>query len=321
MAKRKIFSRGNTLAFLVTALFLAGGLSGCSWLSLGSEDEKVELWQSRLEFVRLEARDGGSPNDHPIRLSREKIRGAMRLIFVQENRQDDLVPLFADYDLKILSRYVSKGFAKASPDQDVTFAIESWHEGFMGLKTEKVITGRLFYVNNQLNLIFGSLMKPAPMFGGQDEQSLAKNPDPRLNPYVPGLRIIKIKQKARISTPRDSGVFRAAANRPDWLVFFPKALAARGRVAAPVKPAAAPRQSRPPVATQATGDYRQLREEVDRLKQELRQPRPGIPGQQQAPPNSATIEKRLAVLEKLHKRGLITNEELVVKREQILRGF
>jgi hypothetical protein len=318
MVRSKIASRGNTLAFLVTALFLAGGLSGCSWLGLGSEDEKVKLWQSHLEFVRLEARDGGSPNNHPIKLSREKIRGAMRLIFIRQSRKDDFVPLFSDYDIKILGRYISEGFAKASPGQDVTFAIQSWYKAFMGLKTEKVITGRLFYVNNQLNLIFGSLMKPAPMFGGQDEQSLAKNPDPRLNPHIPGLRTIKIKQKAIISTPANSGVFRAAANRPDWLVFSPKALAARGQVAAPGKPVAAPRKSPPPAATPATGDYRQLREEVD---QKLRRPRQGIPGQQQALPDSTTIEKRLAILEKLHKRGLITKEELAAKREQILRSF
>jgi hypothetical protein len=321
MVRSKIASRGNTLAFLVTALFLAGGLSGCSWLGLGSKDEKVKLWRSQMEFVRLEARDGGSPNDHPKKLSREKIRGAMRLIFVQENRKDDLVPLFSDYDIKILGRYVSEGFAKASPSQDVTFAIQSWHKGFMGLKTEKVITGRLFYVNNQLNLIFGSLMKPAPMFGGQDEQSLAKNPDPRLNPHIPGLRIIKIKHKAIISTPSNSGVLRRAKNRPDWLVFPPKALAARGQVAAPGKPVAAPWKSPPPAATPTTGEIRQLREELDRMKQDLRRPRQGIPGQQQAPPVSTTIEKRLSILENLHKQGLITREQLEAKREQILRGL
>ncbi|MDP7544101.1 MAG: SHOCT domain-containing protein, partial [Alphaproteobacteria bacterium] len=180
-------------------------------------------------------------------------------------------------------------------------------------KTAKVITGRVFYVNNQMNLIFGSVMRDAPMHGGYAEPS-ARNPDPRLHPYVPGLRAIRVKADAILSTPSDSGVFRAATNRSDWLVFSPQALVASGPVAAPGK-----RAHRP--TTAATGDYRQLREEVNRLKQELRKGRQGIPGQQQGASDSATIEKRLTILEKLHQRGLITKEELAAKREQIMRGL
>jgi hypothetical protein len=124
------------------------------------------------------------------------------------------------------------------------------------------------------------------------------------------MRAIRRKTDVILSTSSNSGIFRAAANRSDWLVFSPQALVAGGPVAAPGKKAA-----------RATGDYRQLREEVNRLKQELRKGRQGIPGQQQGAPDSATIEKRLAILEKLHQRGLISKEELATKRQQILQGF
>jgi len=200
MIRSRISSRGNVLIFFTLALFLAGALPGCSWPSFGfgSEDENVVLWHSFEEFVRLEARDGGSPNNQPIKLSRERIRGALRLIFVRETIKDDPTPLFSEFDIKILGRYIEEGLAKASPGQDVTFALESWHKGFMGLKTETVITGRLFYANNQLNLIFGSIMRDAPMHGGYGELS-ARNPDPRLNPYVPGLRTIQVKADTILS--------------------------------------------------------------------------------------------------------------------------
>jgi hypothetical protein len=315
MIRSNIASHMNMLRFFTLVLFLVGTLPGCGWsgFDFSSDDENVELWHSHEEFVRLEARDGGSPNNQPIKLSRERIRGALRRVFIRQTLKDDPTPLFSEADLQILGRYLEEGLAKASPNQDVTFAIESWHKGFLGLKTEKVITGRVFYINNQMNLIFGSVMRDAPMHGGYAEPS-ARNPDPRLNPYVPGLRTIRVKADAILSTPSDSGVFRAATNRSDWLVFSPQALVASGPVAAPGKRAARP-------TTAATGDYRQLREEVNRLKQELRKGRQGIPGQQQGASDSATIEKRLAILEKLHQRGLITKEELAAKREQILRGL
>jgi len=320
MTRSNNASHISILKFLTLAFFMAGALAGCSLPSFdfgSDDDEEVELWHSHDEFVRLEARNGGAPNNQPIKLSRERIKGALRNIFVRQTIKDDPTPLFSEVDLQIVGRYVEEGLAKASPDQDVTFAIESWHKGFFGLKTEKVITGRFFYVNNQLNLIFGSVMRDAPMHEGYGELS-ARNPDPRLNPYVPGLRAIRQKADAILSTPSNSGIFRAASNRSDWLVFSPQALVAGGAVAAPGK-----RAARPPAgsATAATGDYRQLREEVNRLKQELRKGRQGIPGQQQTPPDSATIEKRLAILEKLHQRGLISAEELAAKRQQILQGL
>ena len=324
MIRNKVSSHGSVLRFFALTLFMFGALPGCSLPSFGfgsDDDQEVVLWRSHDEFVRLEARDGGSPNNQPIKLSRERIKGALRNIFVRQTIKDGPTPLFSEVDLQILGRYFEEGLEKASPNQDLTFAIESWHKGFFGLKTNKIITGRLFYLNNHLNLIFGSLMRDGPMHEGYGELS-ARNPDTRINPYVPGLRAISVKMDAIISTSPDSGIFRAATNRPDWLVFLPKALEAHGPVAAPGK--RAPREA-------ATGDYRQLREEVNRLKQELRQGRQGIPaprqgrqhipGQQQSAPGATTIEKRLAILEKLQKRGLITKEELAAKREQILSGL
>jgi len=315
MIRSKVASHGNALKFFALILFMLGALPGCSLPSFdfgSDDDQEVVLWSSHDEFVRLEARGGGSPNNQPIKLTRDRIRGALRNIFVRQTIKDDPTPLFSEVDLRILGRYLEEGFEKASPDQDLTFAIESWHKGFFGLKTNKIITGRLFYLNKQLNLIFGSLMRDGPMHEGYGELS-ARNPDPRLNPYVPGLRAIRVKMDAILSTAPNAGVFRAATKRPDWLVFSQKALVDRGPVSAPGK------KAYPSAA--ATGDYRKLREEVNRLRKELHQGRQNIPGQQKTKPDSATIEKRLAILEKLHKRGLITKEELASKREQILHGL
>lgn len=315
MIRNKVSSHGSVLRFFALTLFMLGALPGCSLPSFGfgsDDDQEVVLWHSHDEFVRLEARDGGSPNNQPIKLSRERIKGALRNVFVRLTIKDNPTSLFTEVDLQTLGRYIEEGLEKASPDQDVTFAIESWHKGFFGLKSNKIITGRLFYINNHLNLIFGSVMRDGPMHEGYGELS-ARNPDIRLNPYVPGLRAISVKMNAILSTAPNSGVLRAAKNRPDWLVFPPQALVDRGPVGAPGK------RAYPSAA--ATGNYLQLREEVNRLKQELRQGRQGIPGQQQTTPDSATIEKRLAILEKLQKRGLITKEELAAKREQILHGL
>ena len=166
MTRSNNASHISILKFLTLAFFMAGALAGCSLPSFdfgSDDDEEVELWPSHDEFVRLEARNGGAPNNQPIKLSRERIKGALRNIFVRQTIKDDPTPLFSEVDLQIIGRYVEEGLPKPSPDQDVTFAIPSWHKGFFDLNSEQVITGRFSYVNNQLTLIFCFFMRYASL--------------------------------------------------------------------------------------------------------------------------------------------------------------
>jgi len=305
------------------------GLSACAVPDFDLGDGEEELWRSGNYFIRIEPQDkvrgkAPQPNQQPVNIARDRIRGALRLVFIKPSRNADVVALFSDYGVEILGRYLQEGLAKAGPTQDVTFAIATTRKVVLGLKEQKVITGRVFFVNNQLNIIFGSLDRDAPMFGGDGELAQKEKAALRLNPYVPGLRSLRLRQEGILSTPKNSGVFKpVGSNRPDWLVFTTQALTPRSTVATPTRKKA---------PSGGNGDYQQLRGEIESLKQELRRqqgqpagrapaPQP-LPQAQPLPPGvTQPMAERLGVLDRLYQNGLISQQEYMAKRNQILQGF
>lgn len=203
-------------------------LSWTSFAEAGSVDREIEsIWRSRNQFVHLEFQDyvtGGPPvpNSHPVQILRERIRGALQVIVVQESPKIDPMPLFTEGSLELLGRYLEEGLAEARPNQDVTFAVEQWYQGPLGTAEPKVITGRVFYADHWLNLILGSILRDGTT------QRASTLDDPRRNAYVPGLRSLSVEHTSRILVLPDSGVYKPrGSNRNDWLLFSPQALVAR----------------------------------------------------------------------------------------------
>lgn len=336
MVRSKTASAAYILPFAALVIVLSSSLSGCSDISegferlgnfrfseaLGGASREVEvLWESGAQFVRLEPQDSPkegtwAPNSQPVKFSREWIRGALRLILVKQSPKDDAVPLFTDENIHVLGRYLEEGLAKARPDQDVTFAVAIGRTALLELlKEPKVTTGRVFFAGNQLNLIFGSILRDGSMDGGNPKtvieyhdgtrNTVSKYDGPWLKPYTPGRRDISMKQSVILSTPPQSGVYRAAGvNRVDWLVITGQARVAQGPVTAP--------QGWPPTGS---GYYQQPAPGVGG-------PQPWGRGQRQAPPTSSqTTKERLTVLKRLYENGLISQEQYTAKQNQILQGF
>jgi len=317
---------GRIAAIMLVALL---GLSACSIPDFDGTGGEEELWRSENYFIRIQPQDkvrgkAPKPNQQPVNITRDRIRGALKLVFIKTMPKVDAVPLFSDYGITLLGRYLQEGLAKAGPTQDVTFAISTTRKIMLGLKEQKVVTGRVFFVDNQLNIIFGSLDRDAPMFGGDAELAQKEKAEFRLNPYVPGLRSLRLRQEATLTTPKNSGVFRpAGSTRPDWLVFSTQALTPRSAVAAPA-------QKNAPAG--GNSDYQQLRGELEELKQELRRqqgqpagrapaPQP-LPQAQPLPPGTTeSMAQRLGVLDRLYQNGLIGQQEYMAKRNQILQGY
>lgn len=211
--------------FVALALLLPFALSGCA----GPEQMVADVvWRKGNEFVRIEPQDDLNvrpppPNAHPVRIPGERIRGALQLVAVRETPDARPRPLFTEQSLDRLGKHIEAGLATARPNQDVTFALEQWYPGLLGLKEPKVITGRVFYAGGWLNLVFGSVLD-----AGAKEKA-EKGYDMRRSPYTPGMRSASRKREYILWAPPGSGVFTApAAGRADWLVFSPQALVPRG---------------------------------------------------------------------------------------------
>ena len=63
---------------------------------------------------------------------------------------------------------ISNALKKAQPDEDIVFSIEDQYkdpreEGVFNVSKNYITSGRVFFSNNNLNIIFGSIMKKGHM--------------------------------------------------------------------------------------------------------------------------------------------------------------
>ena len=268
---------------------------------VADRSEKVErvLWQDDFSFVRIEAAEAQIPvpNDHPVTLNPEQIRSVLAQIQVQKGRTT-IEPVFLERELSEISGPIAMALTQAGPMQDVTFAVTAKRGILLNPFNRRVVTtGRVFYLQDQLNVIFG-------LVHGQYEGQLQATG--YLRPFTPGSR--------DGSAARDGGVLPAAsmqyaaAGRQDWVQIPQQAW-----TPATAAPAAAPAPSPPQTVAPA-------------------QPAPRVTGGPalQVIPQAATppardgeaqyqeLERRLEVLKTLWEKKLITREQYEEKSRAIL---
>lgn len=271
-----------------------------------ASDRIVEtLWQDRFGFVRIEMTESGSssPNEHPAEYDTDEIRAALAdLQLLQPDEKPESV--FTENELGRISPYIAQALSRATPDQDIAFAIaDKKDRKLMFFAKRKLTTGRIFKSEGALNVIFGSAHQDF------EDQFRATGVLPE---FVPGSR------RARIQTGWDIRAKSmdpdyAAADRTDWLLLSPDEMVAAmspdmtpatPRVVNTSTPAtrqpAAPRAVRTasPATTRPSGtptDRRPIHTEED-YKQ---------------------MERRLEQSKRLWEKGLITQEEYDAKRKEI----
>jgi len=170
------------------------------------------LWQSRDQFVALDRQDsslGGAAisNDHPIEISPDRLTAILASIEVRIEAGNKPELLFTSQSLEVLVPQLVQGFRQAAPGEDVTFAIIGLYKALHGFtKSPKVTTGRAFYKDGRLNIIFGLAQK-----------DVNERVDRRLEPFTPGIR-----QKAAegewtlVPQPVQNGFNQI---RKDWMTF------------------------------------------------------------------------------------------------------
>lgn len=277
------------IAFLPLLMLAIAGLlivSPCTALAAGGKT----IWQSRDQFVAIEKQDGegATANNHPAKLSADQLRSMLESLETTETGKNKPLPVFNEPEREILVEMLREGLSLAGPKEDVTFAVIGQFPALMGLARErKVTTGRVFYREGELNIIFGMV-----------HQDFKDNEDRRLAPFVPGSRTRSAELGGRISASAEQLYF--TMKRGDWLVFSPASIGSSpGMSGESATPAVKPEQAgRRPPETDIT------------RKQESKPVKPDKQGK--------TVEERLMLLNELRNKKLITEEEYRAKRLEIL---
>ena len=263
------------------------------FVSTGTADADSEksIWQSREQFVAIVDQDDAgtsiTPNNHPASLSPDQVRNALSSMVLAPNDKHKQLPVFNDQEIDVLSKYISEGLNQASPREDVTFAIVGHFSSFVDfLKVRQVTTGRAFYADGKLNIIFGVM-----------HRDIKENEDRRLNPLTPGSRTRPSDFNEEVMALPGEQPF--SKPRHDWVVFTRESMA---------KP--------PASATAPAGDEHPQRQSQGATSRQAEAPNAEMPRVKARSP-----EERLIQLNELKKKQLITDEEYRSKRMEILNDL
>ncbi|HIJ94187.1 MAG TPA: SHOCT domain-containing protein [Desulfuromonadales bacterium] len=254
------------------------------------------LWESRDQFVALEPQDRipseqKLPNAHPAEIPVETLSAQLASLTVRTAETRKITPLFTAAAIELIADKLQLALSKATPEQDVTFAVIGLHTALYGFaKSPKVTTGRIFSQGGKLNLIIGQM-----------QQDVNERADRRLEPFVPGSRLQSVSDEWALQPQPEQDSFKLL--RKDWVAFgetwkvpviIPPVVAQPTAVPAAVQPVT---EKQPVPATSSTTAPVTKSSEAQR------------------------VSDRLTTIKELQEKGLITIEEYRDKRREILNGL
>tara|TARA_Y100000022_G_scaffold195434_1_gene201106 strand:- start:16 stop:1074 length:1059 start_codon:yes stop_codon:yes gene_type:complete len=248
-------------------LLISFFLTGCTFSDLTDpftdllKSDEI-LFLSAYENVKIVEQDSQltGKNSHPVNISQERVEGALKLLLFRVGNSTQ--SLFPGIKLDVISYNISKGLSKADKNQDIVFTMEDWYSNLPGtrFKDNRVVSARVFYNKDGLNVIFGSVLRKG-FQSTTDPMLVSRNPDLKSNPYVPGSRLFSVKNPFALSVPPNSGIMRprVAKGRVDWIILTGKSLIARSNLS----------ESDRKSARSSNIEVQGLKSEVQQLRQEL----------------------------------------------------
>jgi len=287
------------------------GTFGCSLFKSDVAQSGADrtIWCSReqnVKIVKQEAIKGGvvAQNDQPIMLDSGQIRNALALLDVRPTEADKPIPVFTAPELDVLCGKLSEALTQAGPDEDVTFAVVGQRKAVYGLtRVRKVTTGRVFYREGKLNIIFGKMIDD---ISEQRQHDYRADNDFRLNPLAPGSRVKPVSHKWILEEQPDAQFYASGGMlRGDWLVLDLATMAAHEALGS--KPA------------KAAVDERGTSRKENVFLENKQEPAVATPPPAAKP--AKTLEERLIILNDLKNKKLITEEEYKAKRANLLNDL
>jgi len=279
-----------------------------------------EIWKEGEQYVGLAVQDtGAAPNQHPTELDVGEVRDALRSLELWEKggllREEQSTPVFTQGQAETLGRYLSEALARAKPNQDALFVVRGYGSIALDtLKEREWTSGRAFFVDGKLNLIIGSFKVKKDRGKRNAEASygvLNDYSDLYFDTGSRGERSAKMPGRV-VSTIGVSFAGGEGGGRPDWIILdVAKAAVAYREGLIPEDEKKRETKARQEAA-KLTIERRQMREEMARLRQELKELKSG------GGASASSVEERLSPLEPLKSKSLISDEEYQRRRSEIL---
>lgn len=279
-----------------------------------------EIWKEGEQYVGLAAKDSGAaPNQHPVELDVGEVRDALRSLELWEKggllREEQSTPLFTQGQAETLGRYLPEALARAKADQDALFVVRGYGSIALDtLKEREWTSGRVFYADGKLNVIIGSFKIKRDRGERNAEASYGVLNDYSDLYFDTGTRDERsAKMPGRVVST--IGVsFGGAENggRSDWVIIDVAKAAVAYREGLIPEDEKKREMSARQEAAKLTLERRQMREEMARLRLELKELKTG------GGASAQSVEERLATLQELRTKALISDEEYQRRRAEIL---
>ncbi|MEZ5444739.1 MAG: SHOCT domain-containing protein [Gammaproteobacteria bacterium] len=292
------------------------------------ETDGTYLMEGGQQYVKLVRRDkdeaAAGPNDHPAEYSAQQLETVLGAITMQHvggiiTEKQEALPLFTPREAGTLALHLSRGLERAQPEEDIVFVVAGVHAGLIS-KERKGTSGRAFVKGDRLNLILGEVHKDMVDKEQEKRNNAAGCGDCPVDERLYVFRIPSRNSKGKVPEPITvmKGLDFArpgGKTRDDWLILdVPVVYAAIEKQRNRLSPAAEKAQREAKLeAARAAAERRQMREEMARMRKEMDAGRAAGGGE--------SVEDRLATLDTLKKKGLITPEEYESRRRDILKDI
>jgi len=320
----------GTVSLAVVLCANAPVASGLDLLPDLFEKPKIikSIWKLQEQYVALTSqgkKDEIYPaNSHPVTLDGGDIQDALKSLELWDKggffRNEDSHPVFTGGQTEMLGRLLAEALLKAKPNEDVIFTVRGYGGVVLDtLKEREWTSGRVFYSDGKLNLIVGTfkLKKDRGIRNAEAAHGVMDNYNDLY--FDPGNRQQQTgKMPGRIVAT--AGVTYLGgeddAARPDWvLIDIPAAALAYREGQIPEEQKKTAEKNKQETA-KLTLERRQMREEMARLRQQVKALGDGGAG-----PSAKSLEERLATLQELRAKKLITDQEYAQRRDEILKDI
>ncbi|MEJ2153748.1 MAG: SHOCT domain-containing protein [Desulfobacteraceae bacterium] len=263
------------------------GLSLGLLLAVSSSAHALMLHDSsRLAMYSAEA-EPGSRNSHPARIETDQLLDALARVRARSGETGEVIDLFPKKNREQMAGRLAKEMRRLEPGEELHL-VSFRHIGSLFSTKRHASSARVFVEDGRLNLIFGQIdliysefrdpQRPVPPMGSRKAAAALKG---EIMP-AEGVSLVD--------------------GRKDWVALSLVQATQPPHMAAPPSPAVTP----PPQPAAAPAS-----KEVDNA------PSPKSPESAIAP-TEKSIEEKLQILKNLREKELITEEEYVEKKREIL---
>jgi hypothetical protein len=317
----KILFKNQVITLLFSSLlFFSNSSIAKDWFG----DDDV-IWKVGLnQYIKYAAQDSSKfgKNEHPIELDEKEIGYALKALEYEEKSllsfTEQLKYVFTTLQLKNLSQSLSKGLKNAKPEQDIIFVLEKAENKLLGLKEKTFNAGRIFYKDGKLNIIMGD-------YEYFRSEAFEKAYDPGGQSAVP--YTFNFGKRTRQSKAFENVNFTAIGiqnkqlngkRRYDWIEIDVKVASEAfvSREREKKNPTTKIDKQLEQEAIKLAKQRREMRAEMARMRKEVKDI-----SNDKEPATLRSIEERMAMLDQLLGKKLITQEEYDSKRKEILNDI